>query len=99
MIDLYLSFQDEATAKAVLFTEVPTEFDTEGSVTATEPRANFANIDTIGVIYKRTGGTDEEPVMAPIPGWHVNVRVVDGEDAAMLSKYAVTPATPVRVWG
>ena len=37
MQDLYLSFPDEDTAKAVLFTD---------------DRQNYLNIDTIGVIYK-----------------------------------------------
>jgi hypothetical protein len=85
MQDLYLSFTDEAAAKAVLYR-------IEGAVEAKEGYevANFANIDTIGVIYK-----DEQP----ITGWHVNVRVVDGEDASLLAPFAVTPATPTRIWG
>jgi hypothetical protein len=75
MTDLYLAFPDQATADAVLYGE--------------EDKPNYANIDTIGVIYK-----DEQA----IPGWHVNVRVVGGEDATALEAFAVTPATPMRVW-
>ena len=78
-----MSFADEAAANKVLY--------------GAEDVPNFANIDTIGVIYKRTGGTDEEPVMTAIPGWHVNVRVMDEDPKALLS-FAVTPATPMRVW-
>jgi len=144
--DLFLSFPDEATANAVLYTVTHPSWtpvlvtDTalqsildqlpladaendqtvqhEGKtymadagqwfelVTGTEPdvrTANFANIDTIGVIYKPTGemlqGEDGEyPEMAPIAGWHVNVRLV-GEDGTALLPYAVTPTTPVRVFG
>lgn len=73
-------------------------------VVKTEPYevANFANIDVIGTIWKPSGKmlqTDEGEVaeMAPIPGWHVNVRVV-GEDASALEAYRVFPATPNRVW-
>jgi hypothetical protein len=55
------------------------------------------SVDVIGVIYKPTGGTDDEPVMTAIPGWHVNVRVVD-EDPKALLLFAVTPATPMRAW-
>lgn len=89
MQDLYLSFPDQASADALLFTE---------------ERPNFQNIDVIGTIYKPTEETTEQdgiqvPVMAPIPGWHVNVRLVDGEDATALEPFAVTPATPMRVWG
>jgi hypothetical protein len=53
-----------------------------------EDKPNYANIDIIGVIYK-----DEQA----IPGWHVNVRIV-GEDTEPLQVFAVTPATPMRVW-
>ena len=88
MTDLYLKFTDEAEATAVLYTQEPTEWDEEGNVTATEPRQAYANISTIGVIYK-----DEQP----LDGWHVNVRVV-GEDATALESFAVTPTLPVRVW-
>ena len=100
MTDLYLKFTDEAAATAVLYTQEPTEWDEEGNVTATEPRQAYANISTIGIIYKPTGETDAEgnPVMVALDGWHVNVRVV-GEDPTPLEQYAVTPALPVRVWG
>jgi hypothetical protein len=104
MTDLYLAFTDEAAANAVLFTQEPTEWDEEGNATAFEPRPNYRNIDTIGVIYKPTGemlmGEDGEyPEMAPIDGWHVNVRLVDGEDAEALEPFVVQPKSPVRVWG
>ena len=87
-MDFYLKFPDEATARAVLF-------DGEDPL--------FRNIDTVGVIHKPTGemlDTDEGPmpVMQAIPGWHVNVRLVDGEDGAALEPFAVTPTTPSRVW-
>jgi len=98
MNDLYLAFPDQATADAVLYTTHDAVTDEEGNVT-TEAYVtpNYANIDTIGMIYKRTGGTDDEPVMSAIPGWHVNVRVTD-EDATALQAFQVTPATPMRVW-
>jgi hypothetical protein len=104
MTDLYLAFTDEAAANAVLFTQVPTEFDEEGNATAWEPRPNYRNIDTIGVIYKPTGemlqGEDGEyPEMAPIEGWHVNVRLAGGEDGEALEPFVVQPKSPVRVWG
>lgn len=84
MIDLYLKFTDEAAATAVLYTE---------------DCPNFANIDTIGTIYKPTGEVDAEgsPMMILLDGWHINVRVVN-EDATSLEAYIVTPTAPVRVW-
>lgn len=84
-MDYYLSFPDKVTANKVLY--------------GAEDMPNFANIDTIGVISKRTGGTDDEPVMTALPGWHVNVRLLAGEDDKALQPFAVTPATPMRVWG
>jgi hypothetical protein len=107
MQDLYLSFPDEASAKAVLYriegaVEANEELGTE-AVEGYEVQ-NFANTDTIGVIYKPTGETTEQdgmavPVMQAIAGWHVNVRLADGEDGSTLAPFAVTPATPLRVWG
>lgn len=107
MQDFYLSFSDEAAAKAVLYrTEGAVEANPEMGVEASDGYevANYANIDTIGVIYKPTGETTEQegitvPVMAAIHGWHVNVRLVDGEDVSALQPYQVNPATPMRVWG
>ena len=100
--DLYLKFTDEAQAQSVLYTEVPTKWDEDGNVTETEPRPNYANIDTIGIIY--TGGEWDaegnvitEP--APLDGWHINIRLVNGEDADSLAPYEVAVNSPLRVWG
>jgi hypothetical protein len=65
---------------------------------------NYRNIDTIGIIYKPTGemllGEDGEyPDMQPIDGWHVNIALLDGEDAEALEAYEVHPKSPVRIWG
>lgn len=93
MQDFYLSFSDEAAARAVLYrTENGNELP------------NFINIDTIGVIHKPTGETQTledglvVPVTTAVPGWHVNVRLLDTEDGSTLEPFKVNPATPVRVW-
>lgn len=106
-MDMYLTFRSEAAAKAVLYRiEGAQPGDPENGIEAREGYEvpNYANIDTIGVIYKPTGNTvdtDDGPMpeMAPLEGWHVNVRVMPGEDAAVLEPFVVTPKTPVRVWG
>jgi len=102
MTDLYLLFTDEAAAKAVLYR-------IEGAVEATEDTEavegyevpNYANIDTLGVLYERQEVTDPDnpPEPIPIPGWHVNVRVVEGEDPTALQPFAITPTNPRRIWG
>ena len=107
--DLCLKFTSEQDAQAVLFSKVAIAWDTtdpEAPIeTEWEDRANYANIDTIGTIYKPTGVMlkDSDGMNYPEPvavdGWHVNVRLADGEDGDVLSAYAVTPATPMRVWG
>lgn len=84
--DLFLRFADADEADAAL--------------------ANLtdASIDIIGTIYKPTGATTttdmgEQPEMAPLDGWHVNVRLkADQATPDSLVQYQVTPANPVRVW-
>ena len=103
-MDKYLSFESEAAAKAVLYRiEGAQEATDEAPAVEGYEVANYANIDTIGIIYKPTGemlqGEDGPyPEMAPIEGWHVNVRLV-GEDAEALEPFEVSPVTPMRVWG
>jgi len=99
--DLYLRFDSETQANEYLYTQVPTEFDEDGEPTAWEPRANFANIDVIGVITE--GGEwdeDGKAIVEPVSldGWHVNVRLV-GEDGSALEPFMVEPEHPRRVWG
>ena len=65
-------------------------------------------IDLVGVIYEPTGNvlTDAEdneyPETAPVPGWHVNVRLMgDARRAdveAIDATYGVIPNSPSRVW-
>lgn len=86
--DLCLKFASEDEARSVLFSE---------------DAANYRYLDLIGTIYAPTGKmlqTDEGewPEMAPVDGWHVNVRVLPDEDMAALEQFVVTPTTPVRVW-
>ena len=65
-------------------------------------------IDVVGTLQEPTGTmlTDDEgneyPEMAPVDGWHVNVRLVG--DAmrevveALDASHGVTPNSPSRVW-
>ena len=63
-----------------------------------------ASVDYVGVIYKPTGNTittemGEQPEMAPLDGWHVNVRLsADRTCPEALQGAVVSPATPSRVW-
>jgi len=93
-LDYFLKFEDETLADAVLFDMV---HDGEGYTK--QPR--YAAIDVIGTIYEPTGkmlttNEGEVPEMAPIDGWHVNVRHTS--EAPELEQYRVHPATPHRMW-
>jgi hypothetical protein len=96
MIDLYLKFTDEPQANSVLYTKVPTAWDEEGEPTEWYEQPNYANIDTIGVIYEPQDDPEAEPIAKD--GWHVNVRVVGAEDAEPLQPFSVIPEHPRRVW-
>jgi hypothetical protein len=103
-IDYCLKFDSEAEAKAVLYcVEGAVEADPENGVEAQEGYevANYDAIDLIGTIYKPTGkmlqsDEGEVPEMAPLDGYHANVRVL--KEAPELEAYRVHPVTPVRVW-
>jgi hypothetical protein len=97
-MDYYLAFPDQTAADAVLYTTHDAVTDEEGNVTAEAyVTPNYANIDTLGVLYERQDDPEAEPI--PLPGWHINIRLVEGEDAEALQAYEVHPTVPRRVWG
>ena len=108
--DLCLRFDSQDAANAALLaagllTETQAMLDADGNVLQPAGYApNGAAIDTIGLIYKPTGNTiatdmGEQPEMAPLDGWHVNVRLTgEQETPDSLVASQVFPANPVRVW-
>jgi len=97
MIDLYLAFPDQAAADAVLYTAHDAVTDEQGNVTAEAyVTPNYANIDTLGVLYERQYDPEAEPI--PLPGWHINIRLIEGENAEVLQSFQVNPTLPRRVW-
>ena len=96
--DYFLKFADEAEANAALFTE---QTNVQDDVVETVLVPKYAAVDIIGTIYKPTGEmiqTDEGevPEMAPLDGWHANVRHTD--EAPELEAFRVFPQTPSRMW-
>ncbi len=98
--DFFLRFTDEAEANAALFTE---QTNVDGDTVETVLVPKYAAVDIIGTIWKPTGkmlkakkGEEPVPEMAPIPGWHVNVR--HNAEAPELEPFAVQPQQPVRMW-
>ncbi len=65
-------------------------------------------IDVVGTLHEPTGTmlTDEEgneyPEMAPVDGWHVNIRLVGDAQRetveALDTSHGVNPEQPMRVW-
>lgn len=53
----------------------------------------------IGHWFERTGGTDEEPVMTQVPGWHFNLLLPEPPSEWPAGVTQHTPKTPWRVWG
>lgn len=103
MTDFYLKFASEEEARTVLYTVTPAVTDEDGTVLAEESiKPNYANIDVIGVIYNNDAFiVEEEEVISATAkeGWHVNVRVVGGENSDALQAYSVVPTQPRRIWG
>ena len=96
--DFMLRFADAQEADSVLFDEQTVVND---DVVETVKVPKYAAIDVIGTIYKPTGEmitTDEGevPEMAPVDGWHANVRHT--AEAPELAAFQVFPETPVRMW-
>ena len=96
--DFFLKFKDADEANAALFTE---QTNVQDDVVETVLVPKYAAVDVVGTIYAPTGKTlktPEGPVpeMAPIDGWHVNVRHTD--EAPELEAFRVFPQTPSRMW-
>lgn len=97
--DFCLRFADEAASFAVALA-LDAVAETEDGPRLVRFNHRYA-LDVIGTIYAETGEADAEgnPVLAPLPGWHVNFRILDGSPLpAELAAYVVTPEQPARVW-
>lgn len=96
--DYTLKFADADEADGVLFNEQTTLND---DIVEIVKVPKYSAVDVIGVIYKPTGKmltTDEGemPEMAPVEGWHANVR--HKAEAPELDAYKIEVKTPARMW-
>jgi hypothetical protein len=107
MNDYLLRADDEATLWAALLTAglAAEQPDVTGAL-AKVPSGGAA-LDVIGVIYRPTGAmlTDQHglpvPEMAPVPGFHANLRTegpLSDTQLGLLPLVTPLPATPDRVW-
>lgn len=98
MIDLYLKAGSKSAMTLALKTAGFIQDPDSGALYHPD-----AALDVIGTIYQPTGETSlidgqEVPVMAPVSGYHVNVRTTSDELATALDAQRTYPVTPVRVW-
>lgn len=99
--DIHLKFPDEATATSLMLDGGLLEQVTDDEGVVSNVQGQGQMIDIIGLIYTPTGTvlTDPEgfeyPEMAPIDGWHVNMR---GEVPAAIQPYVVQVNSPYRIW-
>ncbi|WP_033136997.1 hypothetical protein [Aeromonas finlandensis] len=97
-IDLYL----KAGSKSAMTAALKAAGFTQDSESGTLYRQG-SDISVIGTIYQPTGETtmvdgESVPVMAAVPGYHVNVRTTSPELAAAIDALRTYPETPVRKW-
>jgi hypothetical protein len=93
MSDFYLRAESEQALYAAL--------ESAGIVTREDDGVWVAPgyaLDVIGPISRRIGGTDEEPIMQAIPGFHANLRGELSAEQIDLLPVIDAPQAPVRVW-
>lgn len=100
--DIHLKFDSHEQAQQLMlesgvWQQIANEFDT----LATFDAPGYLT-DEIGLIFKETGTmlTDpdegfEYPEIAPIPGWHINMR---GDVPAAIQPFVVQVNSPYRIW-
>lgn len=96
MNEIYLKFPSQETAEEVL---ASIHYSPESY-----------SVDVIGLIHKATGNTvvtvdaetgdgEEVPEMIALDGFHVNLRLIQGEIPGCLTDFIIPePNNPVRVW-
>lgn len=89
---IYLQFSSEAAARIALSAWI-----VDGHLPA---YIGSAAVDVVGFVYRPTGEVNstpegDVPVMAQVPGWHINL----SERVAELQQYEIEPpATPDRIF-
>lgn len=98
LIDLYLKADSKSAMTLALEAAGFTQDADSGALYHPD-----AALDMLGTIYQPTGDSvtvegESVPVMAPVSGYHANVRTTSEALAAALDGLRLYPETPVRVW-
>jgi hypothetical protein len=101
MQTIRLRFVDHAAAIAALKAAGWLTTDPETSTETVPPLVDAGgvrcDIDMIGVLRAMTG-TEGEPVMTPLPGWHVNLLWWGDGEPPQIGGEVVTPEAALREW-
>ena len=91
MTDLYLKFADQTEAEVNLydFTEV------DGELVLTP---KYLNTDVLGTLYDIDNTDPENPIVTPLDGWYVTLRVGDYDPALDAFKVNPEPLIWRRMW-
>jgi hypothetical protein len=107
MHDYLLRASDEAALWAALLAAGVVAEQSDVTGTLVKAPTGGTALDVIGTIYRPTGVTltDQHaqpvPEMAPVPGFHANLRTegpLSDAQLAQLPLVTPSPATPDRVW-
>lgn len=94
MRDLYLRFADADEMELALLEFGFKEDEEQGGLHYPD-----IGLDVAGVMYEPVSPEDEDPDYVELPGFHVNMRVIDDQlDMTALDDYIIHPKTPSRVW-
>ena len=97
--DKFLRFSNEAEANSILYTTTPAVVVDGVETQAATTQPNYRNIDVLGILYEKAPESlPEDYVPVPMNGYHVNVRVIEGEDISVLEPYSVIPSQPRRIF-
>lgn len=98
----YFKFADQVQAFTLAAAEGLTTVNDIGEPTLIRFSSRYA-LDVIGVVYESTGNTvlgvdgDSWPEVSAVPGWHVNVRILDDTPLpAAFIPFEVFPVNPTR---
>lgn len=105
MRDFYLKFPSRETAVALAEQFGLYVVDSQGGELLISASHQMA-IDVVGTVYEPTGNTVTNngmtsPEMAPVPGWHINIRVLDDAypvPTEVLAPFLITPGPTHRRW-
>lgn len=99
MRDLYLRFNDADEMRTQLIAAGFVDDEEQGGLYHQDISLDVIGAITVTTEIQNPGEENEIIKYAYLPGYHVNIRVMNDElDLSALDEFTVTPKTPARVW-